>query len=49
MTEKNETSERDNNTKTNGTTYDSSYTDKTYARVDTVETPGYFTYKAKAA
>jgi surface protein len=33
----------------NGTTYDSSYTDKTYARIDTPETPGYFTYKAKAA
>ena len=30
----------------NGTTYNSSYTDKTYARVDTASTPGYFTYKA---
>lgn len=30
----------------NGTTYNSSYTDKTYARIDTAETPGYFTYKA---
>ena len=30
----------------NGTTYNSSYIDKTYARVDTASTPGYFTYKA---
>jgi len=29
----------------NGTTYDSSYIDKTYARIDTAETPGYFTAK----
>jgi len=27
----------------NGTTYNSSYTDKTYARIDTTDTPGYFT------
>ena len=27
----------------NGTTYDAGYTDGTYARIDTVETPGYFT------
>lgn len=33
----------------NGTTYNSRYTDKTYACIDTPETPGYFTYKAKAA
>ena len=30
----------------NGTTYNSSYIDKTYARIDTADTPGYFTYKA---
>ena len=30
----------------NGTTYNASYTDKTYARIDTASTPGYFTYKA---
>ena len=29
----------------NGTTYNSSYTDKTYARIDTASTPGYFTAK----
>ena len=29
----------------NGTAYNSSYTDKTYARIDTPETPGYFTEK----
>ena len=28
----------------NGTTYNSSYTDKTYARIDRSGTPGYFTY-----
>lgn len=33
----------------NGTRYNSSLTDKTYARIDTVNTPGYFTYKAKSA
>ena len=27
----------------NGTTYDSNYIDATYARIDTTETPGYFT------
>ena len=27
----------------NGTTYNSNYTDVTYARIDTTETPGYFT------
>ena len=27
----------------NGTTYDSNYTDATYARIDTAEMPGYFT------
>ena len=27
----------------NGTTYNSNYTDVTYARIDTAETPGYFT------
>ena len=27
----------------NGTTYNSSYTNKTYARIDTNSTPGYFT------
>ena len=27
----------------NGTMYDSNYTDATYARIDTAETPGYFT------
>ena len=32
----------------NGTRYNSSFTDKTYARIDTAETPGYFTYKAAA-
>lgn len=30
----------------NGTTFDSSKTDKTCACVDTEETPGYLTYKA---
>ena len=30
----------------NGTTYSSSYVDKTYARVDTTDTPGYFTLKS---
>ena len=30
----------------NGTTYNSSYTDKTYARIDSSSTPGYFTSKA---
>ena len=30
----------------NGTTYSSSYTDKTYARIDSSSTPGYFTSKA---
>ena len=29
----------------NGTKYNSSYTDKTYARIDTSSTPGYFTLK----
>ena len=29
----------------NGTTYDDSKTDKEYARIDTEETPGYFTKK----
>ena len=29
----------------NGTAYNSSYTDKTYARIDTASTPGYFTAK----
>jgi len=29
----------------NGTTYSASYTDKTYARIDTTETPGYLTSK----
>ena len=29
----------------NGTVYDSSYVDKTYARIDTASTPGYFTSK----
>lgn len=33
----------------NGTRYNSLFTDKTYARIDTADTPGYFTYKAKAA
>ena len=33
----------------NGTSYNSSYTDKTYALIDTADTPGYFTYKAKVA
>ena len=28
-----------------GTTYNSSYTDKTYARIDNSSTPGYFTSK----
>lgn len=32
----------------NGTKYNSSYVDKTYARIDTAETPGYFTCKAAA-
>ena len=27
----------------NGTTYNSNYTNATYARIDTAETPGYFT------
>lgn len=26
-----------------GTTYNDSYTDKTYARIDTADTPGYLT------
>jgi surface protein len=30
----------------NGTVFSSSYTDVTYARVDTAETPGYLTYKS---
>ena len=30
----------------NGTTYNGSYRDKTYARIDTEETPGYFTLKS---
>ena len=30
----------------NGTTFNSSYTDKTYARIDSSSTPGYFTSKA---
>ena len=30
----------------NGTTYNSSYIDKTYARIDSSSTPGYFTSKA---
>ena len=30
----------------NGTTYNSSNIDATYARIDTASTPGYFTYKA---
>ena len=30
----------------NGTTYNSSYDDKTYARIDSSSTPGYFTSKA---
>ena len=29
----------------NGTVYNSSYIDKTYARIDTPSTPGYFTAK----
>ena len=29
----------------NGTTYNSGYQDKTYARIDTEETPGYLTFK----
>ena len=29
----------------NGTAYDSGHTDKTYARVDTASTPGYFTLR----
>ena len=29
----------------NGTTFNASYIDKTYARVDTASTPGYFTKK----
>ena len=32
----------------NGTSYNSSYTDKTYALIDTADTPGYFTYKEAA-
>ena len=31
----------------NGTKYNSSYLDKTYARIDTASTPGYFTKKIK--
>ena len=31
----------------NGTKYDNKYTDKTYARIDTEENPGYFTLKEK--
>ena len=30
----------------NGTTYNSSYNDKTYARIDSSSTPGYFTSKS---
>ena len=30
----------------NGTTYNGSYRDKTYARIDTEDTPGYFTLKS---
>ena len=30
----------------NGTLYNGSYRDKTYARIDTEETPGYFTLKS---
>ena len=30
----------------NGTTYNASYIDKTYARIDTAGTPGYFTKKS---
>ena len=30
----------------NGTKYNSSYEDKTYARIDTSSTPGYFTLKS---
>ena len=30
----------------NGTLYNSGYRDKTYARIDTEETPGYFTLKS---
>ena len=30
----------------NGTIYSNSYRDKTYARIDTIETPGYFTLKS---
>lgn len=33
----------------NGRTYDAYNYDKRYARIDTAKTPGYFTYKAKAA
>ena len=33
----------------NGTGYSSSYTDKTYAVIDTADTPGYLTYKAYIA
>lgn len=29
----------------NGTVFSSSHTNKEYARIDTAETPGYFTYK----
>ena len=32
----------------NGTKYSSSYIDKTYARIDTASTPGYFTLKSSA-
>ena len=30
----------------NGITYNHADTDSTYARIDTAENPGYFTYKA---
>ena len=30
----------------NGTKYNDSYVDKTYARIDTSESPGYFTLKS---
>ena len=33
----------------NGTAYNSSYVDGTYARIDTADNPGYFTYKAAPA
>ena len=29
----------------NGTKYNSNYRDKTYARLDTITSPGYFTFK----